>query len=344
MSREEPTGSQRAFTLVEALVVVLIIGLVTALLVPAVQSAREASRRLQCANNLKQIGLALHAYVAEQNVFPGVDLTGRIQGTSRVSPYFLSPLARMLSQLDQGVAYNAANFSIAPVAALPLNLTVMKWNLATFVCPSDFEPTVPGYGRVNYRFSLGPTPLWAPSSAYPLSSSGAFTVNLVYAPASFTDGLSATVGVCERLQGDWIAGTFKWGGDYVYMTTGAPPDIARSLYDPDKAVHFCSELSLSLPKESRGGESWFLSGLHFTNYNHCAPPNMRMPDCSLNTDDLRFMLQRINEQGVFKASSHHAGGVNAAAMDGSVRFVTNAVDLGVWRAVSTRAGGEVAEF
>jgi prepilin-type processing-associated H-X9-DG protein len=113
----------------------------------------------------------------------------------------------------------------------------------------------------------------------------------------------------------------------VYLTTAPPPDIAKQLYDPDQAVRYCSSLSLSLPQESRGGESWFLSGLHFTNYNHCAPPNMKILDCSLNANDLKYIFIRVNEQGIFKASSYHPGGVNAGLLDGSVRFFTNGVDL-----------------
>jgi prepilin-type N-terminal cleavage/methylation domain-containing protein/prepilin-type processing-associated H-X9-DG protein len=338
--------SHRGFTQIELLVVVFIIGLLAGLVLPAVQFARETSRRLQCTNNLKQIGLALHSYLAQQNVFPGVDLkTYTIPGTSRsVSTYFFSPFARMLAQLDQIPLYNAANVSLPPVEGAVSNQTVMKTGIGLFLCPSDIQPAVPGYGRVNYRFNLGPTPLFAAGSYYPLSLAGPFTVHVVYSPADFTDGLSATVGVSERLEGDWTKGPFKWGGDYLYVATAVPPNISPALYNADQAVQYCSDLSLSLPQESRGGESWFLSGLHFTSYNHCATPNMKVPDCSLNRDNLQSLRERIIQQGVFKASSYHPGGVNAALMDGSVRFFTDGLDRKVWRAVATRSGGEVVEF
>lgn len=71
---------------------------------------------------------------------------------------------------------------------------------------------------------------------------------------------------------------------------------------------------------------------------------MKIPDCSLNSDNQRALLTRINEQGVFKATSYHHGGVNTVLMDGSVRFITDSVDMRVWRAVATRSGGEVVEF
>jgi prepilin-type N-terminal cleavage/methylation domain-containing protein/prepilin-type processing-associated H-X9-DG protein len=336
----------RGFTLTELLVVFFVVSILAGLLLPAVQSAREASRRIQCTNKLKQLGLALQSYVAEQNVFPGVDLhTGGALGDVQFySTYFFSPVARMLPHVDQLPLYNATNFGLPPVEGALFNQTVMKCGLGVVLCPSDSQPPVSGYGRVNYRFSLGPTPIWAPGSYYPPSQSGPFTVHVVYPPAAFTDGLSTTVGVSERLEGDWIRGSFKWGGDYLYLATAVQPNLPPQLFDPDQAIGFCSGLSLSLPQESRGGESWLLSGLHFTNYNHCAAPNMKIPDCSLSNSDLSILLLRINEQGVFKATSYHPGGVNAALMDGSVRFFTDGVDLRVWRAVSTRSGGEVVEY
>jgi prepilin-type processing-associated H-X9-DG protein len=247
----------------------------------------------------------------------------------------------MLPQLDQTTIFHATNFDLPPVEGLGLNTTVMMTDLGALLCPTDLQPPVSGFGRANYRFSIGPAPNMAAGSSHPLSLEGPFTVHVVYAPAAFTDGLSATIGVSERLQGDWAKGRFKWGGDYLYTATATPPSMAAALYDPDQAIRYCAGLSMALPQESRGGESWLLSGLHFTNYNHCATPNMKVPDCCLNSKRLQTLRARIIEDGVFKASSYHNGGVNAVLMDGSVRFVTDGVDPKVWRAISTRNGGEV---
>jgi hypothetical protein len=297
-------------------------------------------------NNLKQIGLALHNYLAQQNVFPGINLhTGRAAKTGIFySSYLFSPLARMLPQLDQVSLYNDINFLVPPLEGAALNQTVMSVSIGTLLCPSDTQPSVSGYGRVNYRFDIGPTPLWAAGSYYPPSESGPFTVHVVYSPAAFLDGLSATVGVSERLEGDWTRGQFKLGGDNVYVSTAAPPGISHTLWDADQALRFCAGLSLTLPQESRGGECWLLSGLQFTNYNHCASPNMKIPDCTLNSDIAGTLWSRVNEQGIFKASSYHTGGVNATLMDGSVRFFGDGIDLKIWRALATRSGAEAAEF
>ncbi len=346
MTKAQDHRGSGGFTLIELLVAVFIIGLLVALLLPAVQSAREAARRLQCTNNLKQVGLALHNYLAEQNVFPGINLKTRsFPGTPFFySTYLYSPIARMLPQLEQAPLYNAINFLLPPIEGAALNHTAMTTLLGFALCPSDLQPSVPGYARVNYRFNLGPTPLSAAGSYYPRSQDGPFTAHVCYSPAAFTDGLSSTVGVSERLEGDWTNGPFKSGGDYLYLTTARAPGIAPALWDADQAIRYCSQLSLSLPQESRGGESWLLSGLHFTDYNHCASPNMKIPDCALNTDRLGTLWERSIEQGVFKASSYHPGGVNAVLMDGSVRFFTDGIDLKVWRAFATRSGREVVAF
>ena len=291
------------------------------------------------------MGLALQSYLTQQSVFPAVELSQRFASRRIASPAsFFSPFARMLPQLDQAPLYYALNFSHPPAVSELENRTVMVTRIANFLCPSDTQPPVQGFGRVNYRFNLGPTPLWAAVPYDAMSLAGAFTVNSVHSAASFTDGLSTTAGVSERLEGDWTKGTFKWGGDYIYVATAVQPMMAPNLFDPDQAVDYCSRLPLSLPQESRGGESWIVSGLHFTNYNHCTTPNAKVPDCSLNSNDLRLLIFRINEQGIFKASSYHTGGVNVVLMDGSVRFFANGVDTRVWRALSTRNGGEVIGF
>ena len=334
--------SRGGFTLIELLTVIAVIGILVGLTLPAVQAAREAARRLQCTNNLKQVGLALHNYEAGHHYFPGVVTQGDLpmQNGSTASPLEFSPLARMLGELEQPALYNAVNFTLVPsdAYALQANLTAMTTTVNVFLCPSDGPPGVAGYGRNNYRFCLGLTPR---SAAYfQASSSGAFAAHEFYRPADFQDGLSNTVGVSERLQGGWIADRLRRGGDYrlspVAMDNLPPPGTD----DADRAVSICAAVPADAVIETRAGESWFESGYHFTNYNHCATPNPKTPDCAY--DPFREpILSRMHHSGVFSASSNHPGGVNTLRMDGSVHFAKDGVSLATWRALSTRSGGEL---
>jgi prepilin-type N-terminal cleavage/methylation domain-containing protein/prepilin-type processing-associated H-X9-DG protein len=337
--RVDPT---RGFTLIELLVVVLVIGILIGLLLPAVQAARGSARRLQCANNLKQLGLALNSYLAAQGTFPGV--FGRsFKGQDSYSAHSYSPLARMLGELDQRPLYDAANLDDVPTngPTLHANLTVMKTEVAAFLCPADDQAAVEGYGRVSYRFNHGPTPWLAPDPRKHGSWDGPFTAHRCYRPIDFRDGLSQTVGASERLQGDWLDGSLN-PGDY-RMTGAESPDVPLTT---EWVRSVCDAAPPTTPVESRGGESWFLSGFHFTSYNHALPPNPRGVDCSVfppapANDPLEPIQARTIHEGLFPARSYHNGGVNTLRMDGSVSFVMDSIDPAIWRALATRSGNEI---
>ncbi len=327
------------FTLIELLVVILVIAALAGLLLPAVQSARESARRAQCVNGLKQIGLALHNYEGIHNGFPPINIP------TETYPVFYStnsysPLARMLPQLELTPLYNSVNF-LTPADiggfALGANQTAMTTAISFLLCPSDPSDSPRGYGRVNYRFNIGPTPWYSSGANVPRSLSGPFTVHRFYRTADFADGLSQTAGVSERLQGDWISQRLD-RGDYLLTPEGSGAEHSD---DPDRAVAICASFTAGqTAQESRGGESWFLSGLHLTNYNHCSGPNASSPDCAFDPrkEDVH---DRAMHDGVFTARSNHPGGVNVMMMDGSVRFARDAIALPIWRALATRSGGEV---
>lgn len=336
------TPARRGYTLIELLVSVFIIGILLALTLPAVQSARESARRMQCVNNLKQIGLGLHNYESIHGCFPPLLQSGDIHSTT---PLVISggrrygPLARMLPQLEQPALYNAINFELAAIylEGLAANHTVMVIDIEGFICPSDDLPAVDGYGRSNYRFCSGPFSFFSPSPPEPESHLGAFASwGRSSRPADFADGLSNTVGVSERQQGDWTKEDFKRGGDYLL----ADFDNGYDYRGPDETLAICASLTPSTtPHESRGGEFWLLTGYHSTTYNHCATPNRWDLSCTFDSY-VNEIVSRTNHLGSFPATSSHPEGVNALMMDGNVRFVKNPVELTIWRALSTRAGGE----
>ncbi len=328
------------FTLIELLVVIFIIGLLAGLLLPAVQSAREASRRAQCTNNVKQLGLALANYEQAHAYYPSI--CAHSSQAQTFSAHYYSPMARMLPELEQEPLFNTINFTWIPSdsRALWANQTAMNTRIDGFLCPSDGPASVvPGFGRVNYRFGTGPSPWTAPGDIYPDSWSGAFSAHRFYRPADFTDGLSQTIGASERLQGGWMLGRFKTGGDFLITKT----EIMSHAHNgaADWAVSVCSAAPMTDPVETRSGETWFISGFPFSDYNHCATPNHPAPDCTLFGFSDADLHTRTLYSGVFSASSRHAGGVNTLFMDGSVHFVINSVNIAVWRGLATRNGGEV---
>jgi prepilin-type N-terminal cleavage/methylation domain-containing protein/prepilin-type processing-associated H-X9-DG protein len=342
-----PHGDPSAYTIIELLVCVAVISLLAGLVLPTVQSAREASRRLSCSNNLRQTGLAMSHYLEIHNALPPCMLPeGMTRGPSGVSAVFAncySPFARMLNEIELQTVYNGINFTLLPDFAPGLwaNQTAMGVSVNAFLCPSEASLAPRGYGRMNYHYCIGPKTFLrerpnAKEDQALKAMQGAFSTGRTLSAADFTDGLSTTIGISERCQGDWTAGRFRSGGDYRLGDVGYQNATAA------EAVSLCRAIAADAtrPVESRGGESWLISGFHFCGYNHCSTPNTGGTDCSF-TKDVGTMHDRHMVDGVFSASAYHPGGVNALFMDGAVRFATNGVGLSVWQAIATRSGGEV---
>jgi prepilin-type N-terminal cleavage/methylation domain-containing protein/prepilin-type processing-associated H-X9-DG protein len=305
----------RGFTLIELLVVISIIGVLIGLLLPAVQAAREAARRTQCVNNLKQIALALHGYHAERNVFP----PGYV---SRVKPGppDLSDLgpgwawgAMALNHLEQGPLYNATNFSLQVID--PGVQTVRATPLAVFVCPSSV-----GFGPVAFdpAGATGPLPTDIAAGQYVASAgqlevddfpdnNGVFFRNGSVAERNIRDGTSMTLLAGERSRNVADA---AWAG--VVASAGVCTSAAWPVRD-------CEPSSSLLLAQT--GPSPIDKDLP-AHVNVIFPPNSKAA-------------------GVDNYSSMHPGGCNFAFCDGSVRFVKESVAPKVFSALATRAGREV---
>ena len=333
------------FTLIELIVVVSIIGLLLALLLPAVASAREAARRARCANNLRQIGLALTNYQAINESFPfnweddsrpDVNHFEPILGRPFVisdRPY--SALSRLLPYLEQPGIYAAINYSLQnyPVDDVygnfpPANLTARRARVDVFLCPSDDSPTSPG-GSYRGNFGVGPSP--APSTRRYDSGNGFFTLGRSLGPRSFTDGLSHTAAYSERLRG-------TGGGTQIDPARDLGPidggDFAAD-HDADFALD-CARLTSShwAPIYRAGGEDWFFGDFASGAYCHAQEPNGRIPDA---------ITPLGMSGGIVSARSAHPGGVTSLMADGSVRFVGDSITRAVWRALGTRDGGELVQ-
>jgi prepilin-type N-terminal cleavage/methylation domain-containing protein/prepilin-type processing-associated H-X9-DG protein len=318
----------RAFTLIELLVVIAIIAVLIGLLLPAVQAAREAARRAQCVNNLKQMGIALHNYHDTQGCFP------HSRGLSTPAPNFpptatFSGFARLFPYMEQVPLFNTINFN--PLPTDPPNSTALGTTASVLLCPSDPRTQVPtGEAGVNYRFNegsgilftYGPSDVGSGQNASMPPPDGVFFSISNTKIADITDGTSNTAGMAERLKGDFSNAISTPNTDLYWPKTFPST--------PDQAILDCLGVNvqdLSYQGVSTQGSPWL------TGSTSCVVGHGNTP----NTRSCMFPPGRILNM----ASSTHPGGVNLLFCDGSVRFIKNTIGRATWRALGTRAGGEV---
>jgi prepilin-type N-terminal cleavage/methylation domain-containing protein len=331
-------SGRKAFTLIETLVVTALVALLMALFLPAVQSAREAARRGQCMNNLKQVGLALHAYHADYNCFPYETLEGRSSFTASGISESYSALSRMLPYLDQQPLYSALNFEVemypGPTTPHLNNVTVFETAISSFLCPSDGGS--PMERGTNYRVSSGIGPAPNTTAESPDGGTGFFNLVVTLRAGSFTDGLSHTVAYSERLRGSGSdRGTGKGVAERDFGDLGISTNPSPYERDADYALGWCEVAAVTaFPLSTRAGYTWLISRRETTTYCHAQEPNGPIPDAIPGAPVA---------WGIATARGWHHGGVNAVMADGSGRFVNDRIPRSVWRALGSRNGGELVE-
>ena len=351
-----------AFTLVELLVVIAIIGILVGLLLPAVQSAREAARRMQCGNNIRQFALAMHSYESAYRKFP-------MQGTVDID---FSVQARLLPFVEQTNIHNMLDYT-KPAFSGPFNAKVpnplfvnaFAQSIPFFLCPSDPAPGVSivpvngtsySYGAINYMVSYGS----GTSTNYDLrwTTDGVVFQNSRQGFHSITDGASNTIILSETVRsvGDDVTLPLGQIPKFPYQLTlngssgvssalNSTPGLRATgggwsgyvntsgmIANPDLSVFWKSfntwRGGTSTALRGRG-ISWAFNGSINSLTNGYQPPNSRIPDLV------------THHTGFFGPRSFHTGGANVAKADGSVELLANGVDAGICQALHSCNGGEV---
>jgi prepilin-type N-terminal cleavage/methylation domain-containing protein/prepilin-type processing-associated H-X9-DG protein len=327
------------FTLIELLVVIAIIAVLIALLLPAVQAAREAARRIQCTNNLKQIGLAMHNYQSSNNTLP-FGMKGCCWGT------WLIPILPNIEQQPLFNAWNSYgnNSGLANYVDTPLryggicNASVVSTRINAYMCPSDgnntmltgeynntingilFQPT-----SQNYAANFGNVSQYQIALTY-----NGVTYQFLGAP--FTDIGSPTADIATSSVAN--EGTAAKTVDFAAITDG----LSNSMMVSELVI------STQTPNHDLRGYSWYAYGAGFSGF---LTPNTTQPDWEFNVSYCNVTgtnppcITGLNGQVILAARSRHPGGVNVSFCDGSVKFIKNTVNPLTYMALSSTKGGEV---
>jgi prepilin-type N-terminal cleavage/methylation domain-containing protein/prepilin-type processing-associated H-X9-DG protein len=367
------TQRRRGFTLIELLVVIAIIAVLIALLLPAVQSAREAARRAQCVNNLKQIGLGVHNYISSMDSLPP-------SGSSHIDPNLQPHVrnafgmkARILPYMEQLPLFNSINFSVDPEWIVvgsnwePANVTSKGMRIASFLCPSDLrkgnrnDRGATGMNisqTVNYPNNIGGNrwynggapdgPGYFPGSSANNSakidsgqSDNEAATRSTITLASVVDGTSNTAIFSEFVKGDGSSpGDSRDGLGMVYTGPSKTVNLGVVAAQGKARANFLDGQLC----ESARDKNWSWKGERWLThdparggwYTHTQTPNRKT---CVYTDD--GGINPWTWEAIMTAGSAHPGGVNVLMLDGSVKFIKNSVNYATWFALGTHAGNEV---
>ncbi|WP_437222161.1 DUF1559 domain-containing protein [Planctomicrobium sp. SH661] len=333
------TRRRFGFTLIELLVVIAIIAVLIALLLPAVQQAREAARRSQCKNNLKQLGLALHNYLDAYTVFPMGGITMAAGGS-------YSPQARLLPFLEGANLANLIDYDFTydkqPGNTAGVKVSAVK--IPVFHCPSETQivPTLDStdgsvkHWPICYAGNAGEWLVWDATSK--IIGSGAFGQNSRLSPRDFTDGLSNTLMMSE----------VRARQPYHRPATapGTPPHATTP-----NAAQVTSLIGASTTIRTSGHTEWVEGRSPHYSFTTTLAPNTKVPCDGSCTDtagttytDVDYVSASegpaVSTWAAITSRSLHTGIVHSLLADGAVRSISSNIDLGTWRALGTRSGGE----
>uniref|UniRef100_A0A7C4QP44 DUF1559 domain-containing protein n=1 Tax=Schlesneria paludicola TaxID=360056 RepID=A0A7C4QP44_9PLAN len=362
------------FTLIELLVVIAIIAILIALLLPAVQQAREAARRTQCRNNLKQLGLALHNYHDNFGMFcfrkggtagtnPG---SGYYTGNSNRRSGFICLLpyidqAPLFSRIEAGDLGNTTGQGVVQPGGPQGWANWQIWNvyIPAINCPSDFDNPANQRKNNNYAFCTGDGPIAAHVSQ--MNPRGVFGYRRCFSTRDITDGTSNTIAMSERIKGNWASGNPGTGWDTsgtIRANTGVASQVAGITTSAAVCLATVNNGTYlpGVTTKAKFGTLWTDGQAERVAFQTILPPNAA--SC---TDDDNGNADSANS--VLSASSRHTGGVHALMCDGAVRFISDNINTGnlsavppvggqsgpspygVWGALGSKSGDEpTAEF